>query len=497
MVRDAGFQADEGMDTLSRNFVSGSDDGSLGDGLVHDEGGFDLGGGEAMSRDVDDVVDTAADPDVAVLVAGGTVAGEIVAWVGLQVGLEVTVVVSVDCASNGRPGLLDGQDTRDVVALEFLTGDGVEDGDVDSKEGDGCRSGLCGDGSRKRGDNMAASFGLPVGVDDCAAALSDLVVVPVPGFGVDGFSDGTQDAEGREVVAFDPLVAETTESADGGWGGIELGDLVFCDELPVAGGGWVCGDGLEEDGGGAEGEGSIDDVRVSGDPTDVGHAGKDVVRVVIKDILDRRGSAEQVTRGGMHDSLGLTSRSRSVKQKQGVLRVHRLRGEVVHPLGALLSPPEIPSFLHGDLGTSTLADNDGLNRGARLERLINNLLCLNRLATTFTLVRSNDKTALSVLDTVTEGFRRETGKDDTVQGTDTGTGEEGNDGLGDHGHVDGDGIALLDSAGTEGSGQLADLAEELAVCDVLGLVGLVCFVNNSDLLGYVRSKMRKGRGGEG
>lgn len=330
---------------------------------------------------------------------------------------------------------------------------------------------------------MGTGFGLPVGVDNCAATLSDLVIVPVPGFGVDGLSDGTQDAEGGEVVTFDPFVAETTEGADGGWGGVELGDLVFCDELPVTGGGRVCGNGLEEDGGGTEGEGSIDDVRVSGDPTDVSHAGKDVVRVVIKDILDRCSSAEQVTRGSMHDSLGLTSRSRSVKQKQGILRVHRLRGEVVHPLGALLSPPEIPSFLHRDLGTGTLADNDSLNRGARLERLINNLLCLDRLATTFTLVRSNDKTALSVLDTVTEGFCRETGKDDTVQGTDTGTGEERNDGLGDHGHVDRDGVTLLDSAGAEGSGQLADLAEKLAVCDVLGLVGLVSLVNNSDLLG--------------
>lgn len=78
-----------------------------------------------------------------------------------------------------------------------------------------------------------------------------------------------------------------------------------------------------------------------------------------------------------------------------------------------------------------------------------------------------------------------------MQGTDTGTGEERNDGLGDHGHVDGDGVALLDSAGAEGSGQLADLAEELAVCNVFGLVGLVCFVNNSDLLGCVGRKMRK------
>lgn len=100
MVRDAGFQADEGMDTLTCNVVGSPDNGSLGDGLVHDEGGFDLGGGETVSRDVDDVVDAATDPDVAVLVAGGTITGEVVAWVRLQVGLEVTVVVSVNCASN-------------------------------------------------------------------------------------------------------------------------------------------------------------------------------------------------------------------------------------------------------------------------------------------------------------------------------------------------------------------------------------------------------------
>jgi hypothetical protein len=59
-----------------------------------------------LARDVDDVVDTSLDPEVAVLVTGGTVTEEEVSGVGAHVGVEVTLVVTVDGTGNGRPRLL-------------------------------------------------------------------------------------------------------------------------------------------------------------------------------------------------------------------------------------------------------------------------------------------------------------------------------------------------------------------------------------------------------
>ncbi len=71
------LEGNKGVDGLAGEFVVDADDGGFGDEGGFDEGGFDLGGREAVARDVDDVVDAAADPVVAFVVAGGAVAGEL------------------------------------------------------------------------------------------------------------------------------------------------------------------------------------------------------------------------------------------------------------------------------------------------------------------------------------------------------------------------------------------------------------------------------------
>jgi hypothetical protein len=71
-------QDDEGDDGLAGGLVVGADDRRLGDLRVADQGRLDLGGGEAVAGDVHDVVDPAEQPDVAVLVLLGAVAGEVV-----------------------------------------------------------------------------------------------------------------------------------------------------------------------------------------------------------------------------------------------------------------------------------------------------------------------------------------------------------------------------------------------------------------------------------
>ena len=59
------------------DLVREADDRGLGDGLVRDQRALDLGGAQAVARDVEHVVDAAGDPVVAVLVAAAAVAGEV------------------------------------------------------------------------------------------------------------------------------------------------------------------------------------------------------------------------------------------------------------------------------------------------------------------------------------------------------------------------------------------------------------------------------------
>lgn len=83
-------------------------------------------------------------------------------------------------------------------------------------------------------DDDRASLGLPVGVDDGALLVADVLPVPLPGLGVDGLSDGSDGAEGREIVSLDVLLSETAEETNGGRGGVELRDEGVSEKLVVA-----------------------------------------------------------------------------------------------------------------------------------------------------------------------------------------------------------------------------------------------------------------------
>ena len=71
------------MHGLARQLVLRTDDSGLSDTGVLDQRRLDLGGRETVAGDVNDVVDTALDPDVSVLVANSTIASVEVARVGL------------------------------------------------------------------------------------------------------------------------------------------------------------------------------------------------------------------------------------------------------------------------------------------------------------------------------------------------------------------------------------------------------------------------------
>ena len=111
-----------------------------------DEGGLDFHGAEAVAADVDDVVDAAHEPEVAVFVAAGAVAGEVGAGDLGEVGFDETFVVAVDGAGHGWPGFADDEEAALAWGDGFaLLGDDFGD---DSEEGFGGGAGLGGDALR-------------------------------------------------------------------------------------------------------------------------------------------------------------------------------------------------------------------------------------------------------------------------------------------------------------------------------------------------------------
>ena len=56
------------------------------------------------------------------------------------------------------------------------------------------------------------------------------------------------------------------------------------------------------------------DARVAGDPADVSHASEAVVGVDVEYVFNGEGSAKEVPRRGVDDTLGLSGRARGLKK---------------------------------------------------------------------------------------------------------------------------------------------------------------------------------------
>ena len=100
------LQGDERRDRLALELVRAADDRRFGDRRMVDERALDLHRADAVAGDVQHVVDAAEEPEVAVVVALGAVAGEVDAVRPLaEVLLHVALAVAVDAAQHGRPRL--------------------------------------------------------------------------------------------------------------------------------------------------------------------------------------------------------------------------------------------------------------------------------------------------------------------------------------------------------------------------------------------------------
>lgn len=226
---------------------------------------------------------------------------------------------------------------------------------------------------------------------------------------------------------------------------------------------------------------------MASDPTDVTTAEVAITIVDVKDVLAGQRGAEQVSGGGVHDTLGLSGGTRCVKEEERILRVHGLGGNVAGPLLNLLVPPQITAGNHVDVGASAAVDENVADVGALLQCIVDNLLGANELAASLTLVGGDDESGLGIKDTVAESVGRETGEDDGVDGADTDTGQDSNNGFGNHGHVDGDGIALLDAGLLEDPSNLGHITKKLAVGHVAALVDLVSLVDDGNAVGVLVS----------
>jgi len=78
----------------------------------------------------------------------------IVALVDVQVGVHVPLVSPPDGPGHAGPRLLEGQNTLDIVTMQLLARDRVDDGGVDTEEGERGTAGLGGGNTSKGSDDV-------------------------------------------------------------------------------------------------------------------------------------------------------------------------------------------------------------------------------------------------------------------------------------------------------------------------------------------------------
>ena len=116
-------------------------------------------------------------------------------FVGGKIGLLAALVVSIGGSDHGWPREIDAKVALYRVAVEHLAFC-IHNAELDAGQWQGSVSRFGGSDARERGDHNAACFCLPPGINNRAFALADVVVVPMPGFLIDGFAYRAEDFEG-------------------------------------------------------------------------------------------------------------------------------------------------------------------------------------------------------------------------------------------------------------------------------------------------------------
>src|SRR5579859_1579446 len=286
------------------------------------------------SGDVDDVVDAAENPEVAVLGEQGAVTGEVrpvvevlalgVLVVLLEVGADELVRVAPDGLEDPGPRVLDADVARLAASLWNLVAVLVEDHREDTQHAGSGAAGLHLVERRQRRAEKSSVLGLPPRVDDHGLVLAHRVVVPAPHFGLDRLADRGHVLE--VVVVLARLVrAELAQHADGRRGRVEDVHAQTLGDPPRPARVGIRGYALVHHAGRPQGERPIDDVRVTGDPADVGEAPVGVFGMDVLVVLRGAGDVSQVAPCAVLAALRSGGGAAGVHEEQRRLGRHRHR----------------------------------------------------------------------------------------------------------------------------------------------------------------------------
>ena len=146
-----------------------------------------------------------------------------------------------------------------------------------------------------------------------------------------------------------------------------------------------------------------------------------------------------------------------------------------------LVPPQVASLGPGDVGVGALDDQNVPDGGGSVHGFVDGVLDGGGLAASPLAVGGDDEFGFGVVDARAQCGGGEPGEDDRMGQAEACTGEDRDDGLGDHRHVDRDAVAGDEAEFGQGVGGLADVGEQIGVGDVAAVAGFT-FPVDGDLV---------------
>src|SRR5271166_3642681 len=295
--------------------------------LLHEQAGrLDLLGPEPVPGDVDDVVDPAQDAIVAVSRLQGTVIGEIgpvppvlavrVLAIPPVVCLDEAIRVLPDRLEYSGPRVLDADVPRAPRAWRNLVALLVVDDWMDAGHARTRAARFHRVKRRHRAAEEPTVFGLPPGVDNGGLTLADNVVIPPPDCRLDRLAHRRHMLEA--IVVFCRLIGSgTSQGPDCRGRGVEDVDVEFLGDAPRTASIGMGGNPFVDHRGGGEGQRPVDNVRMTRDPADIGHAPVDVLGMNVLNVFRRPGDVSEIPAGAVLTALRLPGGAARVHQEQG------------------------------------------------------------------------------------------------------------------------------------------------------------------------------------
>ncbi len=253
------------------------------------QGTLNFHGAQAMAGHVDHVVYPTHHPEVAIRIAAGTIAREIdvtaISWPDVfPVTAAEPLWIAVHVAQHSRPGAPDRQITAGVHPLGHPFQ--VNNVSGDSRQGQGGRTWLGGGSPRQGTNHHSTSFGLPPGIDNWTAPMTNHIAVPHPGLWIDRFPHAAKYAQTAHVVAVRHLATVFHESPYRCGCGVKDRHPVLLDQLPK--GTWIAWSrcAFIHHRGRPVGEGAINDIAMASDPADISCTPVNIVFLDVKNPLE-------------------------------------------------------------------------------------------------------------------------------------------------------------------------------------------------------------------